>query len=139
MMSTTILFLFTILIFYPGNEHRADALALNGKCGVDHEERFYSEGEAVIIGKKIYKVEDCQLQRAYQACGAPLWYMINVVCQSVEKQKSRTSTLASMTSSPSTAAGVKYRPRRFLRETLLTDSCCERPCTISEMTRYCPY
>ena len=129
-------------MFYPGFEHRTSGSVLPSKCMVEHEERFYREGEAVMVGKKIYKVEDCQLQRAYQACGAPLWYMINVVCQNVEKQKSRTSALSASTTTtatPITAAGVKYRFRRFLRETLLTDSCCERPCTISEMTRYCPY
>ena len=66
-MSTSILFFLTILMFYPGFEHRTSGSLLNTKCGFEHEERFYREGEAVMVGKKIYKVEDCHLQRAYQA------------------------------------------------------------------------
>ena len=98
---------------------------VNSNCTVTYNEQLYRETEAILIGKKLYKIEDCQIQRAYQACGTPLWFMMQVVCGSVEKQRKKQKN--------------KIRFRRFTQEKLLTDSCCVHLCTIQEMSRYCPW
>ena len=103
--------------------HRPAGPSLASNCTVKYADQVLHEGERVTIEQKIFIVEDCQLQRAYQTCGAHLWFMINIVCQAIEQQKSKSH----------------HRQRRFSQQKLLTDACCENVCTVNEMTRYCPW
>lgn len=119
------LLLLAVFLFQPSVQHQMSrSLPTNENCTVKHGKRLYREGEIIISEKKFFKVEDCQVQRAYRACGTPLWYMIHIVCSGVERQKAKNSG--------------RKQERRFTQELLLTESCCEHLCTISEMTRYCP-
>lgn len=96
--------------------------SVNVNCTVKHKDRDLKEGEEITIDHRLYRVEECRLQRAYQTCGTHLWFVLNIVCQAIEQQKTK----------------VNNRFRRFVRQKLLSEACCENPCTVAEMSRYCP-
>jgi len=104
------------------NEHILSSS--NAPCFVKYDKHLLKEGDGITIAKKLYKVENCKLQRAYHACGARLWFVINFVCEAIELQKRESKPYD--------------RFRRFVQEKLLTEACCQSICTINEMTRYCP-
>jgi hypothetical protein len=116
--------LITVVIFNQANCGRILVPSVNENCVLEHDSRLLNEGEKVMVNGKLYKVEDCHLQRAYQTCGTHLWFMINIVCQALDAQKSKNYN--------------SNRVRRFAEEKLLTEACCENSCTVAEMTRYCP-
>jgi hypothetical protein len=91
-------------------------------CVLRHDDSLLKEGDEVAIITKLYKVENCQLQRAYQACGAQLWVAVNIVCEGIDEQKHKYTN----------------RFRRFSQEKLLIESCCLRTCTVHEMAQFCP-
>ncbi|CAF1688648.1 unnamed protein product [Adineta ricciae] len=101
------------------------SLSLDKSCKVKYGKQVLKEGKELSIKGKLYKVEDCHLQRAYQACGTHLWFMLNIVCGAIESQKVKPTR-----SLP--------RARRFTQEKLLSDACCENSCTVAELARYCP-
>lgn len=90
-----------------------------GDCTYEYEGRTMREGEYVAIGRKFYKIEDCNLHRAYRTCGKHLWFILNIACDSIQDKERKPS-------------------RRNVDEVLLTDACCRNACTVAEMTRYCP-
>ena len=92
-------------------------------CTVKHGENLLKEGEIISIKSKLYKVEDCKLQRAYHLCGIYILNMVSFVCRAIAEDQERTS--------------VKKNVRRFTQKKLLIDTCCLSVCTISEMARYC--
>ena len=119
------IFLFVIFILInQSTGNRVLSSSTNSNCSFQHGNQILKEGEKVLVNGKLYKVEDCQLQRAYQTCGTHLWFMINIVCEAIDKQKNRHRHYS--------------RIRRFAEEKLLSDACCDHACTINEMTRYCP-
>jgi hypothetical protein len=128
--SVFIVMLFSLFIFfilYAIIQTGANATVLpfsNNSCTVKHGNGFLKEGEGIIIRRKLFKVEDCHLQRAYHACGARLWFVVNMVCVAIELDEA-------------TKRINKYI-RRFTQEKLLTEACCSSTCTISEIVRYCP-
>ncbi|CAF0903545.1 unnamed protein product [Adineta ricciae] len=93
-------------------------------CTINHDGTLLKEGESVEIRGKLYKMEDCDLHRAYHACGTYLLQMVSIACEVVGSQKSKRPS--------------RKRFRRFSRRKLLTEACCETLCTVGEMTRYCP-
>lgn len=115
---------YLILIFLPIVVTQNMSTPIDGKCTVRHGKRLLREGSQIAINKKLFKVENCQLQRAYQTCGPHLWYIVNIVCQAIDSQNGRYSRVS--------------RKRRFAEEKLLSDACCQTSCTVTEMTRYCP-
>ena len=90
---------------------------------VKYGKRSLKEGQQILIHKKLYKVEDCELHRAYHACGTHILFIINIVCHALEQHK---------------IVPHKNRLPRFSKQKLLTEACCQHLCTVSEMTRYCP-
>jgi len=92
-------------------------------CVVKHNGQKLNEGDIIDIKGKFYKVEDCELHRAYHACGTHIIFIINIVCQAIEQHK---------------LTPAKKRFTRFVQQKLLTEACCQNLCTVSEMTRYCP-
>lgn len=102
---------------------KTDVLSSKENCSVEHNGQKLTEGDVIDVQRKLYKVEDCELHRAFHACGTDILYIINIVCQAVEQHK--------ITSS-------KQRYTRFVKQKLLTEACCQSFCTVSEMTRYCP-
>ena len=94
-------------------------------CTINHQGHQLIDGQSIELNGKIYKMEDCSLQRAYHACGTHLLFIINIVCRAVEHKKSTKDLNQS-----------KYN-RRFSRKKLLTEACCQTLCTVNEMTRYC--
>ncbi|CAF0749198.1 unnamed protein product [Rotaria sp. Silwood1] len=96
----------------------------NENCTLKYGKRLLKEGNEISINGKLYKVEECQLQRAYQTCGPHLWHIINIVCNAIDQHKNK-NRLGSLV-------------RRFSQEKLLSEACCLNSCTVSEMTRYCP-
>jgi hypothetical protein len=116
-----IFFIFTLLsqnIWSETNIHRRE-----DNCVVKFRGQNLHEGDTMDVKGKYYKVEDCQLQRAYHACGTHIIVMLNIVCEAVERHKKIPSN---------------ERFSRFIRQKLLTEACCQSLCTVSEMTRYCP-
>ena len=93
-------------------------------CFVEHNGQKLNEGDSVEINGKFYKVEDCALHRAFNACGQHIIYIVNIVCQAVEQHR---------------LSSGKTRVTRFAQQKLLTEACCQTLCTVSEMTRYCPH
>lgn len=120
---------FLLIAIVIANETDGDAIisrSLTSNCPVKHGAKLLNEGEKVIIRGKLYKVENCQLQRAYQACGPNLWHAIHLVCEAIHQQSKAKKSI------------VGKRNRRFAKQELLTEACCENYCTVHEMTRYCP-
>jgi hypothetical protein len=119
--------IFQLVLFILINQINGGRILLsssNTNCTIQHGDYRLREGDKTLVNGKLYKVEDCQLQRAYQTCGTHLWFMINIVCEAIDKQKNRNRP--------------NNRYRRFAEEKLLSEACCEHACTILEMTRYCP-
>ena len=107
-----------LVVFNPSDAKQDTSSSSNKNCTV------LREGKQVLVKQKLYKVEDCQLQRAYQTCGVNLWHVINIVCSAMEVAKEKTT--------------YHSRSQRFVREKLLSETCCLNPCTVTEMARYCP-
>ncbi len=109
---------------------------VNGQCLVEFNNQLLAENSVVKYRKKVFRVEDCLLERVYHACGPNLLLMLSVVCRVVEHHKTsniyanfkRDASLSSMYQLDSTA----NREKR-----VITESCCENRCSISELTRYC--
>ncbi|CAF3760910.1 unnamed protein product [Rotaria socialis] len=117
-------FCFTLLVIFNENvSSRSISSSINVNCTYNHDGRHLKEGESIEIKGKLYKIEDCDLHRAYHACGTYLLQMVSIACEAVEQQK--------------TNKVDKKRFRRFLQRKLLTDACCHTLCTVAEMTRYC--
>jgi len=120
-LSIILIFQFNHLLIINGNRLPLSTSVSN--CTFKYGDRILSESETIKIGKKIYKVENCRLERAYQTCRQTLWHMLYVVCSAIDDRK---KTLFSQ------------RQRRFVVEKLLTEACCQQACTVSEMTGFCP-
>lgn len=115
------------------------------QCVVEYDGQYLTENSVLQIRKKLYRVENCLLERVFHACGPNLLLMLNVVCRVVEQQQ-----LSTTTAIPGTNHGQSTNPspsfdllqhdfRRANKKTprVITESCCENLCTISELSRYC--
>jgi hypothetical protein len=91
---------------------------------LDYDGHALKEGQSVEIKGKLYKMEECGLQRAYHACGSYLMQMVSIACELIGHQKKKRLDTS--------------RVPRFIPRKLLTEACCETLCTVAEMTRYCP-
>jgi hypothetical protein len=106
------------------------------QCFVDYDGQLLAETSVIKIRKKIFRVEDCVLERVYQTCGPNLLLMLSVVCRVVEQHKTsnvytnfkREASLSSIDHFDITEDKVKR---------VITESCCENLCSIAELTRYC--
>jgi hypothetical protein len=106
------------------------------QCFVEYEDQLLAENSVIKIRKKVFRVEDCVLERVYHACGPNLLLMLSVVCRVVEQHKlssplpnfKREASLTSM-----------FHPDLITDRTkrVISESCCEDLCSISELTRYC--
>jgi hypothetical protein len=112
------------------------------QCIVEYDGQYLTENSVLQIRKKLYRVENCLLERVFHACGPNLLLMLNVVCRVVEQHQTTTTTpvpiIRRSTITPSTA---EYFHRFYARANktprVITESCCENLCTISELSRYC--
>jgi hypothetical protein len=120
---------FSILVFIilclsiQTNANENISLSPSNNCSVKYGENLLKDGEVIAIKLKLYKVEDCQLQRAYHVCGPYLWFMIDIVCKALELDDG--------------AKRFKKYVRRFTQQKLLSEACCLTACTISEMALFC--
>lgn len=108
----------------------------NNQCFVEYDNQLLSENSIIKIRKKLFRVEDCLLERVYHACGPNLILMLSVVCRVVEQHK-QTNSLTNFKrqinfNSIFQSDFIKYKTKR-----VITESCCENLCSISELTRYC--
>lgn len=122
MFINTIIFI-TLTLLTQSAWSKSNVPSSKSNCTVEHNGQQLNEGDSVDIQGKLYKVEDCDLHRAYHACGTHVLFIINIVCRALEKHKMNPN---------------KHRFSRFVKQKLLTEACCQSLCTISEMTRYCP-
>lgn len=141
----------------PSRRSKADVIFYqrlrNGQCLVEYNGQFLTENTVIQIRKRLYRVENCVLERVFHACGPNLLLMLNVVCRVIE-QTTTTSTPSTATTPPATnfqhdamssAASFFHRKYPHLSRLsrasktprVITESCCESLCTISELTRYC--
>jgi hypothetical protein len=119
------LFLLIILSLFNQNVLcRTISSGKNVNCTMNYDGQLLKEGQSIEIKGKLYKVEECALQRAYHACGSYLMQMVSIACELVGPQKQKRIDT--------------NRVSRFIQRKLLTEACCETLCTVIEMTRYCP-
>ncbi len=115
----------------------------DGQCVVEYDDQYLTENSVIQLRKKLYRVENCLLERVFHACGPNLLLMLNVVCRVVEQQETTTTTTTPMTDlrrhtmPASTSFLHRIYPRADKTPRVITESCCENLCTISELTRYC--
>jgi hypothetical protein len=111
------------------------------QCVVEYDGRYLTENSVLQIRKKLYRVENCLLERVFHACGPNLLLMLNVVCRVVEQHQTTTTPITSLRR-PTFPSSATFFHRLYSRANktprVITESCCENLCTISELTRYCP-
>ncbi|CAF0939974.1 unnamed protein product [Rotaria sordida] len=123
MLFNTIIFLTLILLAQSALSDKVDIESSKGACNLKHKGEELHEGQTIEQSGKFFKVEGCELHRAYHACGTQVLFIINIVCQALDQQRINP---------------MKQRFSRFVKQKLLTEACCQSVCTVSEMTRYCP-
>jgi len=110
------------------------------QCVVEYDGRYLTENSVLQIRKKLYRVENCLLERVFHACGPNLLLMLNVVCRVIEQHQTTTTPITSLRW-PTIPSSAKFIHRLYSRASktprVITESCCENLCTISELTRYC--
>ena len=111
------------------------------QCVVEYDGQYLTENSVIQIRKKLYRVENCLLDRVFHACGPNLLLMLNVVCRVVEQQPTTTPitpTRRQTTPSPPIPPFLHHLYTRSNKTPrVITESCCENLCTISELSRYC--
>jgi hypothetical protein len=137
------LFLRTIEEKIDGTTHHIKSAGINyqqriknGKCFVEYDGQLLAETSVIKIRRKIFRVEECLLERVYQTCGPNLLLMLSVVCRVVEQHKTsnvvlnlkRETSLSFVEHAESTEDRVKR---------VITESCCENLCSVAELSRYC--
>ena len=103
------------------------------KCLVEYEDQMLGEGSVIKIRRKTFRVDDCMLERVYHACGPNLILMLSVVCRVVEKHKDTNLVMNFKRDQPLDY----FDDLSDRRKRVITESCCENFCNISELTRYC--
>ncbi|CAF1655477.1 unnamed protein product [Rotaria magnacalcarata] len=121
---TPVVLLIALFLIRSSYAKQYNSPSTDGNCTIKFGKRLLREGDEISINRKLYKVEDCQLKRAYQTCGPHLWYAISIVCKGIDLPEGKSNAMA--------------RIRKFTEEKLLSDACCLTACTVSEMSRYCP-
>lgn len=113
---------------------------IDDQCVVEHNGQYLTENSVIQLRKKLYRVENCLLERVFHACGPNLLLMLNVVCRVVEQQHTTTTPITNI-QQKSIPASVSFSHRIYPRANktprVITESCCENLCSISELTRYC--
>ncbi|CAF1209803.1 unnamed protein product [Adineta ricciae] len=130
MLSYVQYILFILVLYYQGvycessETSETSVPVVHDNCTVEYNGNLLTEGQTIEMKKKLYKIEDCGIHRAYHACGVYLLQMVSIACDILRRD---------VRSLPATK-----RVRRSIRRKLLTEACCETLCTVAEMTRYCP-
>jgi hypothetical protein len=126
-----------------GTVHRIQAAGViyrqrlrEDQCVVEYDGKYLSENSVIQIRKKLYRVENCLLERVFHACGPNLLLMLNVVCRVVEQHQTTTTPTLQRPIAPPTFI-YRLHGRASKTPRVITESCCENLCTISELTRYC--
>ncbi|UJR13496.1 hypothetical protein I4U23_000510 [Adineta vaga] len=101
----------------------------SNQCFVEYDNQLLSEYSVIKIRKKNFRVENCLLERVYHACGPNLLLMLSVVCRVLEQDGSASSY--KLTNTKRAISSTR------LTKHVITESCCENLCNISEITRYC--
>jgi len=109
---------------------------INNQCFVEYDGKLLAENSVIKIRRKVFRVEDCVLERVYHACGPNLLLMLGVVCRFFEQDKS-SNALASLKREASSSILHHLYPTTNRIKRVITESCCENLCSISELTRYC--
>ncbi|CAF0946794.1 unnamed protein product [Rotaria sordida] len=104
----------------------------DGICTVElnEESKILNEGEIIKIKNKWFKVEGCQLNRAYPvACGSKLFYQLrDLSCSFIEQNHNKKID---------THRQIHNDLIEYLDRTYYND-CCESACTVSEFIQSCP-
>lgn len=106
------------------------------ECAIEYNNKIYVETNTLKIKKKLYRVENCSLERVYHACGPKLLLMLSIVCRVVEKHKIHNEILDSKRSIVSSSID-HFHTTPYQTKHVIAESCCEDFCTVSELTRYC--
>ncbi|CAF0998608.1 unnamed protein product [Adineta ricciae] len=109
----------------------------SNQCFVEYDNQLLPENAVIKIRKKNFRVENCSLERVYHACGPNLLLMLSLVCRVID-QDAQSHSFANFKRSTSLSRRSKFRSTTFSgNRVVITDSCCENLCSISELTRYC--
>ena len=108
------------------------------QCFVNYDGKLLAENHVLKVRTKFYRVENCLLERVYHACGPNLLLMMKLVCRLVEQNQAIPISLDLRRRSLGRERKVNHSPPRAKKTPgVITESCCENRCTISEVTRYC--
>ena len=128
-----------------GTTHRMKVASINyrqqtrdDQCFVDYDGKLLAENSVLQVRKKFYQVENCRLERVYHACGPNLLRMLNLVCRVVEQHQAIPISLDVRRRSLGTETKVYRSPARTKKTPgVISESCCENLCSVTELTRYC--
>jgi hypothetical protein len=109
---------------------------IDNQCFVEYDGRLLGENSVIKIRKKVFRVDNCLLERVYHACGPNLLLMLGVVCRVVEQHKI-SNTLVNLKREANVLPTYYFDPTAHRTKRVITESCCENLCSISELTRYC--
>ncbi|CAF1110738.1 unnamed protein product [Rotaria sp. Silwood1] len=105
----------------------------DGLCRVklDNESKMLNEGEIIKIKNKWFKVEECQLNRAYPVeCGSKLFYQLrDLSCSFIEEHNHDKKNLHQQ---QTTNHLMELLDRSYY------NACCRTACTIYEFIQSCP-
>ena len=107
-----------------------------GQCFVEYDGKLLAETSLIKIRRKVFRVEECELERVYHACGPNLLLMLGVVCRFFEKDKSL-NAIPNFKRQASSSILPQFDSMTDRGKGVITESCCENRCSISELTRYC--
>ena len=107
-----------------------------GQCYVQFNDRLIPENGTVQVRRKYYRVENCQLERVFHACGPNLLLMLSVVCRVVDQHISGNSASRLTRAVESSMSHSSYYEANR-SASMITESCCENLCSVAELTRYC--
>lgn len=108
----------------------------NDECFVEYDGKLLAEGSVLKIRKKVFRVEACVLERVYHACGPNLVLMLGVVCRFFGQERT-SSPFATLKREATYSILHQLEATANRKKRVITESCCENLCSISELTRYC--
>ena len=108
----------------------------HNKCSVKYDDQTLGESSVIKIRKKMFRVDNCLLERVYHACGPNLILMMSVACRLVERHKD-SNAIVNFKRQSDLSSMVQYNSIFNREKRVITESCCENLCSISELTRYC--
>jgi hypothetical protein len=109
----------------------------DNECFVEYDGQLLAENSLVKIRKKLFRVENCLLERVYHVCGPNLLLMLSVVCRVIEQHQIPSYESINFKRETSLLPIDHFDSTAYKKKRIITESCCENLCNVAELTRYC--